>query len=647
MQVAPLLKEKDVVPSLFSVRLKQKEEITRMLNLNRDGELSEEEFWQGVWKVLIYDDYCRTILAPLFKVGELRKLGITLHLILHSERQAVPDVPAIYFISPSKENIRRVVKDCKDKLYDSCYLNFSSSISRPLMEELAQGVLEVEAVSRITKVFDQYLHFISLEDKLFTLAQENSYIAFNSSSISDTQAEDNVDAAANTLFCVLITLNQIPIIRCPRNTAASMVAKKLHEKLREHLLKSGSVVGDSSSFHRPVLILVDRNVDLSVMFHHTWTYQALVHDILDMKLNKVNFQMETEAESPVKPRETRSYDLDPSEPFWAANAGSPWPKVALEIQAQIKEYTAVMEEVNRLKTGPTSGDSVSQASVPTTGPLAEQAKGLGALVSGIPELTEKKRLIDMHVNIATALVDQIKQRNFDTYLKIEESIANSTQDKKEVLAVITANNSGTAEDKLRLFLNYYMSTPSIPEEDVQRFEAALQDAGADLRPLAYLKKAKAFSTSIIQGGRRGSSLASSSGSGSNLVKQGYRNVANLFQQGVNQIKMWIPSNKYLTLTRIVDCLMEMRTGTSLAVEEQYEYYDPKHTASQPSPPRRTSPFSHAIVFVIGGGNYVEFQNLQDYAKEQPRTEMQKQIIYGTTEMLNPSQFLEQLALLGD
>jgi len=54
------------------------EVILRFLNLNSGDEA--ESYWQGVWKVLLYDDYCRDILAPLLKVGELRKQGITLHL---------------------------------------------------------------------------------------------------------------------------------------------------------------------------------------------------------------------------------------------------------------------------------------------------------------------------------------------------------------------------------------------------------------------------------------------------------------------------------------------------------------------------------------------------------------------------------------
>jgi len=95
-------------------------------------------------------------------------------------------------------------------------------------------------------------------------------------------------------------------------------------------------------------------------------------------------------------------------------------------------------------------------------------------------------------------------------------------------------------------------------------------------------------------------------------------LASLVQQGVNQIKMWIPSSRHLYLTRIVDALMEQRAGSSLGVEEQYEYYDPKFTNPHlQTVPRKNTPYSHAIVFIIGGGNYVEFQNLQDYAKVPP------------------------------
>ena len=148
----------------------------------------------------------------------------------------------------------------------------------------------------------------------------------------------------------------------------------------------------------------------------------------------------------------------------------------------------------------------------------DRTKHLGSLVGSMFEVTEKKRLVDMHLNIATALFERIKQRNLDAYLKLEEAITTHAtpvrphrvrvrwsvcvcvcggacrcvlnecvvQDKKEILGLLAAKGD-TAEDKLRLFLIFYLTT-AIPEEDLPRYEAALTEAGVDLRPFQYLKK---------------------------------------------------------------------------------------------------------------------------------------------------------------
>lgn len=85
----------------------------------------------------------------------------------------------------------------------------------------------------------------------------------------------------------------VPIIRSSKGNAAEMVATKLDKKLRENLwdarnnLFHGNTgqVG-SFSFTRPMLILLDRNIDMATPLHHTWTYQALAHDVLDLSLNR-------------------------------------------------------------------------------------------------------------------------------------------------------------------------------------------------------------------------------------------------------------------------------------------------------------------------------------------------------------------------
>lgn len=72
-----------------------------------------------------------------------------------------------------------------------------------------------------------------------------------------------------------------------------MVAKKLEKKLKENLfdprnnLFQSDVQAGNFNFQRPLLIILDRNVDMATPLHHTWTYQALAHDVLDLALNRV------------------------------------------------------------------------------------------------------------------------------------------------------------------------------------------------------------------------------------------------------------------------------------------------------------------------------------------------------------------------
>ena len=51
------------------------------------------------WKLLIYDAHTRSIISPLLSVSQLRSNGVTLHLLLNSDREPIPDVPAVYFVS--------------------------------------------------------------------------------------------------------------------------------------------------------------------------------------------------------------------------------------------------------------------------------------------------------------------------------------------------------------------------------------------------------------------------------------------------------------------------------------------------------------------------------------------------------------------
>lgn len=168
------------------------------------------------WKILIYDAPCRSIISPLLSVSQLRRRGVTLHLLLNSEREPIPDVPAVYFCTPTKENLAIIAQDCAKGLYGRAHLNFCTKLDRALMEDFARLVVQSNSLSTIASVHDQYLDYVCLERNLFSLHKKNSYVTYNGSGATEQTMEAAMTQIAYGLFSVVATLGCVPIIRCPK-----------------------------------------------------------------------------------------------------------------------------------------------------------------------------------------------------------------------------------------------------------------------------------------------------------------------------------------------------------------------------------------------------------------------------------------------
>uniref|UniRef100_A0A4W6DHT7 Sec1 family domain-containing protein 1 n=1 Tax=Lates calcarifer TaxID=8187 RepID=A0A4W6DHT7_LATCA len=573
--------------------------LKRMLNFNAPP--LKNTTAEPVWKVLIYDRFGQDIISPLLSVKELRDMGITLHLLLHSDRDPIPDVPAVYFVMPTEENIDRICQDLRNQLYESYYLNFISAISRSKLEDIASAALAANAVSQVTKVFDQYLNFITLEDDMFILCHQNkeliSYHAINRADIQDTDMEAIMDTIVDSLFCFFVTLGAVPIIRCPRGNAAEMVAVvntvELESNLRDarnSLFTGDNMAAGQFSFQRPLFVLADRNVDMATPLHHTWTYQALIHDVLDFHLNRVMMEEGAGAEpSPAgarpKKKSRKSYDLTAADKFWQKHKGSPFPEVAESVQEELDTYRAQEDEVKRLKSiMGLEGEDEGAISM-----LSDNTAKLTSAVSSLPELLEKKRLIDLHTNVATAVLDHIKSRKLDVYFEYEEKLMSKSTLDKSLLDIISDPDAGTPEDKMRLFLIYYITAQQAPSEsDLEQYKKALLDAGCDLSPLNYIKQWKLFSRVM--------------NTGSQFVMEGVKNL--VLKQHVSKM-------------------------VSLAIEQKVTC-----GSSKPNKPQNIK--THC------GGNYIEYQNLVDYTK----SKQGKKVVYGCSELFNAAQFIKQLSQLG-
>ena len=369
------------------------------------------------------------ILGPLLSVKELRDLGVTLHLLLHSTRDTIPDAPAVYFCLPSDENVQRICQDLSSQLYGGYYFNFISPVSRTKLEDLATAALQAGCENLVQRLFDQYTNFICLESEMFCLKQPRdssiSYYSLNKGSVSDSEMEGMLNNITDSLFALCVTLGTVPIIRCPAGNAAEAVAVKLDKKLRDNLKDArNSLFSDGTatgrySFHRPVLVLVDRAVDMATPLHHTWTYQALAHDVLPYNQNRVTV-------SGGEGKKDKVFELDQKDNFWMEHKGSPFPQVAEAIQEALEEIKGKEEEIKSMKSELGLGGGEAEENMLSNLSLTDNTAKLTSAVSSLPELLEKKRLIDMHCSLATSVLDCIKLRRLDVFFELEEKIMSGT-----------------------------------------------------------------------------------------------------------------------------------------------------------------------------------------------------------------------------
>lgn len=151
-----------------------------------------------------------------------------------------------------------------------------------------------------------------------------------------------------------------------------------------------------------------------------------------------------------------------------------------------------------------------------------------------------------------------------------------------------------------------------------------------------------------------------------------------FDSLISGVKTFLPVDKDLTVTKIVESIMDPSTASSTAIAktEHYLYFDPRSTNARGTMPppstvraggphapgglpgsqgqgqaasfgQRRQGFSEAVVFTIGGGSMEEYGNLQDWVARTGRDRAKKRVVYGSTEIINATEFIQdELERLG-
>lgn len=617
-----------------------------MLNLNINAENSDlTESLNGeeiIWKVLVLDSKSTAIISSVLRMSDLLRCGITMHTHINANRSPLPDVPVIYFVEPTRANIDQIAQDLKEDKYASFYINFTSSLSRDLLEDLAKSVAMTGKSSKVMQVYDQYLSYIVTEPSLFSLKLPDVYARFASAKTTEEEINSAADIIANGLFDTIITMGSIPIIRSQSGGPAQLVSEKLDQKLRDYVISTKYTTGPDYS-QRLVLILFDRNIDLAAMFSHSWIYQCLVADVFKLESNTITIETEKDGK-----KTKTQYDLEPKDFFWNANAQLPFPDAVDNADTELKNYKEKAEELTRGAGAQNLEDLDNHKD-----DLLQQT------VNQLPELTARKNIIDMHMNVLLALLNELKAKGLDSFFEIEQSLSDPKSRQRFLDVLRDDGNTHNLEDKLRTFIVMYLTTdlPSDYVSSVERefakheeFNTAALSHIKKLKDSLRIRNAMVMNT-YTKDSSNGSSQGNSGALLSSLSSKLYNLADGKISEGVGSlisgVKRLLPEKKAMPITKLVETLMDPNNATeeSLKVTDDYLYYDPKVIRGSHSRKPKRQTYLESVVFVVGGGNYLEYQNLQEWAQQSTQQGNSKQVVYGSDDIYSPSNFLKEITLL--
>lgn len=125
-----------------------------------------------------------------------------------------------------------------------------------------------------------------------------------------------------------------------------------------------------------------------------------------------------------------------------------------------------------------------------------------------------------------------------------------------------------------------------------------------------------------------------------------------FDNLLSGVKNFLPQSKNLPVTRLVEALMDPSAAATQALQDtdEYLFLDPRQPRSSAPGVGKAKRMVHAegIVFVVGGGGYVEYTNLMEWAARTAGSGSgpAKKVTYGSSEILDPTEFLGVLEALG-
>ena len=231
-------------------------------------------------KVLLLDAETAGIISMVYSQTEILEQEVFLvERIDMPHRDKMTHLKAIVFVRPTQENFSLLQAELKDPKYSSYYLYFSNIIGDRKQLRGLELLAESDENEVVHEVHEFYADYYALSNESFSLQCPSTM------GIIYPRSDPVVfDRVVDGILSCLLALKKRPDIRF---TSKSVLSQRLAEAVKDSIDSESALFTFGGSDSTPVLVILDRKDDPVTPLLNQWTYQAMVHEVLNIENNRV------------------------------------------------------------------------------------------------------------------------------------------------------------------------------------------------------------------------------------------------------------------------------------------------------------------------------------------------------------------------
>lgn len=418
-------------------------------------------------KVLLLDKDTTPIVSLVFTQSQLLSFEVYLmEKLENSKRESMKHLQCVAFLRPTTEVVQLLADELRDPKYSEYYCYFSNVLKRSQVEKLA----EVDEFELVKEIQEFYADYLCVNEDFFSLGCNIHSCPVYGESPSSWDSR-GFTRSTEGLISLLLSLKKRPLIRYEKS---SPLCKRLAQELNYQIQQETSLFDFRKPDTPPILLLLDRRNDPVTPLLHSWTYQAMVHELLGIDNGRVNL-----SKTPGIASELAEVVLTSEcDPFFKKNMFLNLGDLGATIKAYVDEYQLKHKSSANIESIADMKRFVEE--YPEFRRLAGNVSKHVALVGELSRLVEKGKLLE--VGELEQSLAAVENHNQDLRL-IQQLLANpdvSEISKIKVVLLYALRYEKSSNNSTKQLVDQLASI-GVNEQRCGLVDAIIKFAGADQR----------------------------------------------------------------------------------------------------------------------------------------------------------------------